>query len=750
MNTPIIRPLQLNTTLSYDKKTLIWLSEQDDTVNWSGWPSIVVGINSYNKWSTKQTSIVGIIIDKLDNDNNVESQFEIIHSISKNVDIIAITQEVLSLKPIEYWTDNYNNLINLNDMYTSFPIIKIPWKNGSGNCSDNAIDDAIASLSIILRMNRIVDITPSEDRLQILKSYNISVESGSKPYSIWLFTQYFRHENNRRYKEIKESFSNNYKCNIFDKIVLINEKDYSDELTNIISDPNRVQQIVTGKRLTYYDFFKIVSEYAPDNCIVILANADIYFDDTLNVIHKLNMDNKMLALLRWDVQQYRDDPPILFGPRPDSQDSWVFLSDSIKSRIWNPTKFNYQLGMPGCDNRISADILRMKFLIANPALSIKSYHIHSTNIRNYNIENKIPSDIYVFISPTYIVDMKHQQFPSMKPSYNINSTSEFEIKSYNKTNAITYCTMLEKQGRYNWSYNKNNTYSDKFPVYTWNNSCVTPNGLVYDFDSIYTGKYIDTHNYWANTNTNIFTPLQQVDTMLAIPFENGDVFTHPDTYALQYLSRVSRLLKENEGGSFWIPPNFSSFMQQFSWSSSSVNGVYYDLNSAVFADKVVGLLPGPKELGKEDIDALRGLFPDWVDTPTTTSKKCIVLTNSILSTSFCKQIANVLGNEWNIVPIYEKEAGMYKQICGASLCIFMGGKDTQKSWSKLWTLPSKCCVIEFQQELQIDGQFQHLAHVAGFKSWIYLLSKASESELQNKILESFIKWVDTNSNELIL
>ncbi len=740
MSKSTIKPLHLNTTLSYDNKTLIWLSDQDDTVNWSGWPSIVVGIDSYNKWSTKQTSIVGIIINALDTTNtDLDTQFDIIHNASKNVDIIAISQDILGLKPIEYWTDNYNNLINLDDMFTSYPIIQSSW--------DCSTDDAIACLSIILRMNRIVDISPSQSRLNILKSYNISVETNVKPYSIWLFTQYFRHENNRRYKEIKESFANNYKCNNIDKIVLINEKDYSDEWSNIITDHNRVLQIVTGKRLTYYDFFKTVCDIAPDNCIVILANADIYFDNTLNDINKLNMSDKMMALLRWDVQQYRDDPPKLFGPRPDSQDSWIFLSDSIKSRTWDPSNFNYQLGMPGCDNRLLADIIRMKFLIANPALTIKSYHIHTTNIRNYTPANKVESPIYVFITPTNILDMKHLPAPSsVKPTYNINSTVDFEIKSSNETNAITYCTMLKNQGRYNWKYNDVNNYADKIPVYTWNNSCVTPNGLVYDFDTIYTGKYMDTHNYWANTNTNIFTPLQRADTMLAIPFENGNVFANPDIYALQYLSRVARLLKENPGASFWIPPNFSAFMQQFSWGSPHVNGVYYDTNSAVFANKVVGLLPGPLELGKEDIDALRGLFPIW--TPTPTYKKCVVLSNSILSNSFCKQLGNLLGEQWDIVSIYEHSTVSYEQLCGVSLCIFIGGKNSEKVWSKLWALPSDCCVIEFQQELQIDGQFQHLAHVSGFKSWIFLLSKASESEIQNKILESCKKWVSENLDAL--
>lgn len=730
------KPLHLNTVLTYDQRTLIWLKDQDDTVNWSMWPSIVVGIDSYNKWSTKQTKIVGIIIDTI---NNVEDDFDIIFDISKKVSLIAIPLHILQLKPIEYWTENYNNLINLNELYNTYPNIIHPW--------DGTNDDAIASIGIILRSNRIVDITPSINRVNALNLYNISINYNIKPYSIWVFTQYFKHENNRRYREIKECFLNNLKCPTIDKVVLINEKDYSSEFPTINND--KIMQIITGKRLTYYDFFKTVNDVAPDNCIVILANADIYFDDSLNELHKLNMNNKMLALLRYDVPQDREEEPKLFGPRSDSQDSWVFLSDSIKARTWDPIKFNYQLGMPGCDNRITSDVLRMKFLISNPALSIKSYHIHNTNIRNYTMANKIPSDVYVLITPTHILDMKHIKTPSEKPLYLDNSNVEFEIKSSTMSNAITYCTMLEKQGRYTWEYGVENYYFDKVPIYSWKKSCVTANGLVYDFNNIYTGNHIDKFNYWAKTDVNIFTPLQKAEKMLAIPIENTNIFSNPDTYTLQYLSQVARLRKEYPNASFWIPQQFTSFIQQFNWNSNEINGLYYDDKSAAFADEVVGLLPGPssQELGKENIDALRQLYTHWISTPN--SKKCIVLTNSIIPSMFCKSIEEVLGSDWEVIPIHEKISGRYDQLCGASLCIFIGGKDTEKSWSKLWALPEQCCVIEFQQELQIDGQFQHLAHISGFKSWIYLLSKASESEIQNKILESFKKWFDKNSDELV-
>jgi hypothetical protein len=88
-------------------------------------------------------------------------------------------------------------------------------------------------------------------------------------------------------------------------------------------------------------------------------------------------------------------------------------------------------------------------------------------------------------------------------------------------------------------------------------------------------------------------------------------------------------------------------------------------------------------------------------------------------------------------------------LLGASLCIFIGGPKTNHIWSKLWALPKDCCVIEFQQELKIDGEFQHLAHVAGFKSWILLLAKGPEIDVQEQVMEQLQKWFNKNEDEIM-
>ncbi len=734
--------LNLSTSIIRNNRTLIWLQEQDNTVNWSKWDAVVSSISSFNYWSKYNTNIVGIIIDSISNN---ESFFKGLFDISKKVPLILISQNVLALKSEEFWSENFDNILNLDDIIQQYPFIQLPW--------DQTPNDAIAIFSLLCRYNRVVDCIPSQSRL-LAMPHNITFIMNSKPAETWVITQFFKHKNSERFQEIRECLRQNCMNSYIDRIVLINEKDYSSEFKTIIGS-KKIQQIILGKRLTYADFLKYVHTYVPTNVYTILCNADIFFKDSLLDLHKINMTDKMLGLLRWDVDPTGASK--IFGPRADSQDTWIFLSDSIKSRNWDYKKLDFELGQPGCDNAFAGHILRQKFLLSNPSLSFKTFHLHNTNIRNYNKKDYIRSDIYINLAPTYIIDSKQEITPSGIPTMISNDLVSFEVKSSSMSNEITYCTMLEKEGRYKWEPSVENHYFEAaIPLYKWTKASVTPSGLVYDLYNIYKGKYADDDkfNYWVNANVDILTPLQKRDKMLAIPFKNTDTFKHPDTYILNYLSRCIRLLKTNPDASFWIPPNFTDYLKYFEWNTIKINTVFFDENTACYADEVIGFLPGPQmlELGQEDIQALRDLHPFWIEKPV--GKICSVILGQQVTQQFAEEtITKFLqdkNEEWSIHYVRESDYASYDSLLGASLCIFIGGQKTQNQWAKLWALPKNCCVIEFQQELLIDGEFQHLAHVAGFKSWILLLSKGSQTDVQEQIMEQLEKWFKKNEDEIYL
>lgn len=752
--------LTLSTPIIRNQRTLIWLQNQSTTVNWSKWDSIVTSLESYKLWSLQQTKIVGIIITEPS--ENTDSFLNELYQTSKRVPLILLSQQVLSLKSEEYWSENFDNILNINNIIEQYPFIKESW--------DGTLNDAVAIFGLLLRYNRVIDCSPSQSRRSVLPS-NLTFHTGLQPNETWVFTQFFKHKDAKRFKEIKECLIKNCACPHIDKVVLINEKDYTSDFSGIPGS-KKIDQFVSGRRLTYANFLQYVYDVVPKNVFTILCNADIYFGDSLMDLHKINMEDKMLGLLRWDVpvkpvlaqsSGLGDVPPSgleddakIFGPRADSQDTWIFLSNSIKARKWDYNKFNFQLGQAGCDNAFAGHILRNKFLISNPAVNFKTFHLHNTNIRNYDKKDYIRADVYINLAPTFIIDSKQETTPSGTPTMLSNDLVSFDVKSSSMSNEITYCTMLEKEGRYKWEPSvENNYFEAEIPLYKWNNSSVTPNGLVYDLYNIYRGKYAeeDRYNYWANANVDILTPLQKRNKMFAIPFKNTDLFHHPDTYILNYISRVARLLKTNPGTSFWIPPQFSDYLEYFEWGSEKLDATLFDENTACYADEVIGFLPGPQtlELGSEDIAALRGLYPSWIQKPV--GKICSVVLGQQITQQFAEEaISKFLldkDEEWSIHYVRESDYASYDSLLGASLCIFIGGQKTQNLWAKLWALPKDCCVIEFQQELKIDGEFQHLAHVSGFKSWVLLLSKGNEKDVQEQILEQLGKWFIKNGEEIV-
>ena len=147
---------------------------------------------------------------------------------------------------------------------------------------------------------------------------------------IVLITQFYISASSDRHKEILECLDFNLKNDLIDKIYLLCEKDYTDEQMNIVNHKNRqkIIKINIGRRLKYCDVFDII-DIQQIHGYLILANSDIFFDKSLSnlYISGLSVNKKLYSLLRYEYT----DPDLskckLFGPRGDSQDSWIFHSN---------------------------------------------------------------------------------------------------------------------------------------------------------------------------------------------------------------------------------------------------------------------------------------------------------------------------------------------------------------------------------------------------------------------------------------
>jgi hypothetical protein len=124
----------------------------------------------------------------------------------------------------------------------------------------------------------------------------------------------------------------------------------------------------------YNTAFEYSNERLSGN-ICILANSDIFFDDTLRLLRgKINWDNKFYAITRHNVLI---DGSLAFTDSNGCQDVWIFRSP-IKS-----FKSDFELGRPGCDNRIVWEAKHAGLIVLNPCKVLVCRHLHLTKKYNY-------------------------------------------------------------------------------------------------------------------------------------------------------------------------------------------------------------------------------------------------------------------------------------------------------------------------------------------------------------------------------
>jgi len=148
-------------------------------------------------------------------------------------------------------------------------------------------------------------------------------------------------------------------------------------------------------RPTYNDYFhtssKLIHDEDFDNDdIFVIANSDIYFDETLLLANNIK-HGEVYALTRYDIKRGQ----ARFFDRPDSQDVWIFRGGI------NPIEgADFNLGVGGCDNRIAYLLHKAGYTVTNPSLSIKTYHLHESGIRTFDYKkHKVIPPPYLTLKP---------------------------------------------------------------------------------------------------------------------------------------------------------------------------------------------------------------------------------------------------------------------------------------------------------------------------------------------------------------
>ena len=216
-----------------------------------------------------------------------------------------------------------------------------------------------------------------------------------------LTTPYFRLASQTRNAELEFCLAQNLKNQNIDKIILLTDTKITDKI--ILENPKIIIKN-TKCRPTYQNAISVANYYkkklySRNKTILLICNSDIYFkdDDILDIDNRLTRKNA-ITLSRWNhiepESNLDSDPTFELYEHWDSQDTWVFLN------YINRGYYDFEFGIPGCDNRFAYELNKVGYTLINPAKTIKSRHLHLTNIRMYSDTSPRIPEPYLYVSVT--------------------------------------------------------------------------------------------------------------------------------------------------------------------------------------------------------------------------------------------------------------------------------------------------------------------------------------------------------------
>jgi len=200
-----------------------------------------------------------------------------------------------------------------------------------------------------------------------------------------LLIPYFESTDIIRLHELKSCLYYNTQNSHIDEIYVFTEQNIQD----ITYD--KVKIIKCENRPCYSDLFKFANKF--NDQVKVISNSDIYFDDSIKMLNEIK--NEFICLTRYDVI---NDTEAIFTNEDffmRSMDTWAFRT-YVNSNILESCKFNF--GINGCDTYLNNIFYKNGFSVKNPSLSIKSYHLHLSNIRYYDRQEGICGE-HLFVWP---------------------------------------------------------------------------------------------------------------------------------------------------------------------------------------------------------------------------------------------------------------------------------------------------------------------------------------------------------------
>ena len=751
-----IRILQTETQIHASMKTLVWMRPTfKPSPRWTRWFGIVSEPAALELY---QGAPLAVIVN-----GSIDEWLPVLPTVCHNKSDTLLVGPSAVVEALAKAGFTSERTLVLEDLMDGYPYL------GEPVTATDCTEKIVLCLAHILHMNRVVwSSAVNRDELAfgvkaqldvwartcdgVLVQIPVDSDDSCIPQT-WLIQQYFRHSSNRRHKEIMTCLEQNVACPYIDHILLMNEQDYAD-----LPKSDKITVEMLGHRLTYYDVFLAIRRVVPAGAFVIISNSDIWFDATLKHLWRIALAQQQmfLALLRWE-DKGSDSEAVLFGPRSDSQDTWILARDSV---TFEPTEddFGFPFGKSGCDNALALIMMRKKYIVTNPAYTIKTYHIHSTNIRNYDPKDVLYRPFYLYCSPTAI-----QMCSIRKQLGDINKSPATVRKAWadrplgrsfvrpifgvNDNSVQTVCSMLRREETYSYSASDQNLWTPPptvVPLYNFTGGTfVTCEGLVSNFKELLVGEHSEWVKGWSQASQSSLMNSIHVPNMISVPCD--PVCTKSlSAWCLRYLPRVLELrsiLKSTEQSipEFLVPSitDIGTFLNDCDWKAFSSADVPVAGNITVipmmndfnyYSENVWAVPPmeGHAFVTSEDIDMLRMLLPtSSIDSTNPVAVFCVDDSpSSVLTSSWAEYIADkYMSKGWTVCYVSETDLPSVRRRAFANASWIFGSKGLD--W--MWLAPKGATVMEFMSDMEPNGDRIHLAGACGLR---YVLSVIKKEPLE--------------------
>lgn len=211
---------------------------------------------------------------------------------------------------------------------------------------------------------------------------NICAINGQKTYT--LLTTLYNETNEKRAFEYLFCLKKNGENPRIEQIHVLydtsNDKKSENNIIKNFLDEHAIAYKLINGRATFQDFFTLANTLYTNKHIII-ANADIYFNDTLHLLDTVDFTNLFIALTRWNIKKtgvLEIEKTYSGSINTHSQDVWMFKTPFG----FLPQAQQIRLGTLDCDGGIAWAAETAGLTVINPCLSVVCQHLHMSNVRH--------------------------------------------------------------------------------------------------------------------------------------------------------------------------------------------------------------------------------------------------------------------------------------------------------------------------------------------------------------------------------